>query len=92
MMAFLCHVSPVIAHPWVTSDLRAREIGWPPRILPTGLYRVPVAFWSPVQRRSQMYIDPSRLEVVRMSAIRHACWGRVLVSSGLNTTFFRVVL
>jgi hypothetical protein len=71
-MKSLDHVNPVTAFPTANSPpppppFFFREIGWPPRILETGLYLLSV---RPEHRKSQMNTLPSRDEVVRISVVR----------------------
>jgi hypothetical protein len=64
------HVNPVTAEPLAISPARlARLIGCPPRILAVGLYLGgPAEEFTPVHRKSQIYTDPSREEVVSISS------------------------
>lgn len=63
------HANPVTAEPLAISPARlVRPIGCPPRILAVGLYLGgPTGEFTPVHRKSQIYTDPSRDEVVKIS-------------------------
>ena len=74
-MASFAHVRPVIAAPCAKAVVfRFRVYGCPPRIEAVGLYRGGPAWdCTPVHRKSQIYTDPSRDEVVTISSVRGSC-------------------